>query len=93
MIIVEYTGYSKGRTRTHEAQVDEAETMTLNGGALVLSTRGGTVVRIFAEGAWKNAALLQEVVVRNPLGQTMIEIRDQRQPVSAASDHRMEDAA
>ena len=88
MIIVEYEKWRKGRTRTHEAQVDEAEIMNLNDGALILSTRGGTVIRIFASGEWKNATLLREVTITNQAGGTLI-----KETVASRASYGLKDAA
>lgn len=72
MIIVEYEKWRKGRNRTHEAQVNEAESMSVENGALILKDSAGITVRIFASDQWNNAALLQEVVIKNQMGETMV---------------------
>lgn len=72
MIIVEYEKFSKGRVRTHEVQVDRATVMKVDDGALILSTSGGTILRVFAQNQWSNAALLEEVVITNQLGEVLV---------------------
>lgn len=89
MIIVECDKVSKGRVRTHEVQVDEAEAMSVEDGALVLRDKAGTVAYIFASGDWKNAHLLQELVIKNRADKTLI-----KEPLTEARiATRMVDAA